>query len=163
MSDLARHVFGADAPAKRLALIVDLDDTVCTGFACPLRAALNVLVRLNRQKVEVHYVTARTEVSRQGTDDFLAEYRLPGYRNVHYCPNWKGAKRHKAEVHAKLAREYQIIASIGDTDDEEGDASRRAGVPFVLVDRDNPAIAWAALAERILAAEGFLVLERDQE
>lgn len=159
MSDLARQLFGDDVPPKRLALIVDLDDTVCTGFACPLRAALDVLSRLHRQKVEVHYVTARTEVSRRGTDDFLAEHRLPGHRNVYYCPNWMSSRRHKAEVHAKLAREYQVIASIGDTDEEEGEAARLAGVPFVLVDRDNPLTAWAALRELILAVEGFIVEE----
>jgi predicted secreted acid phosphatase len=155
MSDLARQLFGADVPPKRLALIVDLDDTVCTGFACPLRAALDVLLRVHRQRVEVHYVTARTEVSREGTDAFIAEYKLPGYRNVHYCPRWQGTKRHKAERHATLAREYQVIASIGDTDDEEGAAARSAGVTFVLVDRDNPAVAWAALAAMIEAVEGF--------
>jgi predicted secreted acid phosphatase len=155
MSDLARQLFGADVPPKRLALIVDLDDTVCTGFDCPLRAALDVLLCVHRQRVEVHYVTARTEVSREGTDAFIAEYKLPGYRNVHYCPKWQGTKRHKAERHATLAREYRVIASIGDTDDEEGEASRLAGVPFVLVDRDNPAGAWAVLAAMIEAVEGF--------
>ena len=155
MSDLARPLFGDDVPAKRLALIVDLDDTICTSFDCPLRAAIEVLVRINRQKIEVHYVTARTELSRKGTDEFIAEYRLPGYRNVHFCPKWQGTKRHKAEVHAKLAREYHIIASIGDTDDEEGEASRLAGVTFVLVDRDQPTGAWAAVAELIAAVQGF--------
>ena len=48
-----------------------------------------------------------------------------------------------------------MIASIGDTDDEEGEASRSAGVPFVLVDRNNPSAAWAAVAELIEAAQGF--------
>ena len=157
MPDLARQLFGDDAPAKRLALIVDLDDTVCTGFACPLRAALDVLLRVHRQRVEVHYVTARTEVSRKGTDEFIAEHRLPGYRNVHYCPKWLGSKRHKAEVHARLAREYRVIASIGDLDEEEGEASRAAGVTFVLVDRDDPAPAWAAVAALVEAAQGFRV------
>ena len=159
MSDLARQFFGADVPPKRLALIVDLDDTVCTGFACPLRAALDVLLRVHRQKVEVHYVTARTELSRKGTDEFIAEHRLPGYRNVHYCPKWQGTKRHKAEIHARLAREYQVIASIGDLDEEEGAAARLAGVAFVLVDRDNPVPAWAAVAALIEAAQGFRVEE----
>ena len=42
--------------------------------------------------------------------------KLPGWRNVHYCPNWQGSKRHKAEVHAKLAREHRVIASVGDTE-----------------------------------------------
>lgn len=159
MSDLARQLFGADAPPKRLALIVDLDDTVCTGFACPLRAALDVLLRVHRQKIEVHYVTARTELSRKGTDEFIAEHRLPGYRNVHYCPKWHSTKRHKAELHARLAREYQVIASIGDLDEEEGEASRLVGVTFVLVDRDNPAPAWATVAQLIEAAQGFRIEE----
>jgi phosphoglycolate phosphatase-like HAD superfamily hydrolase len=159
MSDLARQLFGADVPPKRLALIVDLDDTVCTGFACPLRAALDVLLRVHRQKVEVHYVTARTELSRKGTDEFIAEHRLPGYRNIHYCPRWQGTKRHKAEIHARLAREYQVIASIGDLDEEEGEAARAAGVTFVLVDRDNPAPAWAAVAALVEAAQGFRIEE----
>jgi hypothetical protein len=156
MSDLARQLFGDDAPVKRLALIVDLDDTVCTGFDYPLRAALDVLTRIHRQKVEVHYVTARTDVSREGTDTFIAEYKLPGYRNVHYCPKWQTTRRHKAELHAKLAREFRIIASIGDTDDEEGEASRLAGVTFILVDRDNPNVAWATIAELIEAKQGFI-------
>lgn len=155
MSELARRLFGDDAPAKRLALIVDLDDTVCTGFACPLRVALDVLLRVHRQRVEVHYVTARTELSRAGTDAFIADHRLPGYRNVHYCPKWQSAARHKAERHAQLAREYHVVASIGDLDDEEGAAARAAGVPFVLVDRDNPGVAWAALAQLLEAANGF--------
>ncbi len=103
----------------------------------------------------MHYVTARTELSRKGTDEFIAEYRLPGYRNVHYCPKWQGTKRHKAEVHARLAREYQVIASIGDLDEEEGEAARAAGVAFVLVDRDNPAPAWAAVAALVEVAQGF--------
>src|SRR3954454_17364168 len=136
MSDLARRLFGDDLPAKRLALIVDLDETVCTAFACAIAKAVEVLARLDRQKVEVHYVTARTEVSREGTDRFIMEHKLPGYRNVHYCPKWQGTRRHKAEMHARLAREYQVIASIGDLDEEEGEASRLAGVTFVLVDRD---------------------------
>jgi len=159
MSELARQIFGDDAPAKRLALIVDLDDTVCTGFACPLRSALDVLLRLHRQRVEVHYVTARPESSREGTDAFIAEHKLPGYRNVHYCPKRQGTRRHKAETHARLAREYQIIASIGDLDEEEGEASRLAGVTFVLVDRDNPHVAWATLSVLIEAAQGFRVEE----
>jgi hypothetical protein len=159
MNDLARQLFGDDAPAKRLALIVDLDDTVCTSFACPRRPALDVLLRVHRQKVEVHYVTARTEVSREGTDAFIAEYRLPGYRNVHYCPKWQGTRRHKAEMHARLAREYRVIASIGDLDEEEGEASRLAGVTFVLVDRDKPDRAWAAVAALIEAVHGFRVEE----
>lgn len=156
VSDLARQLFGDDLPAKRLALVVDLDDTICSGFDCPIRAAVDVLRRLDRQKVEVHYVTARIEVSRKGTERFLEEHRLPGWRNLHLCPGYYGSRRHKTELHARLAREYRVIASIGDTEDDEGEAARAAGVPFVLVDRDNPTPAWLALAEMIESEGGFL-------
>ena len=94
MSDLARDLFDDGLPAKPLALLVDLDDTLCSGFACPIRAAVEVLLRLDRRKVEVHYVTARTDLSRAGTERFLEEYRLPGWRNLHFCPNWIGSRRH---------------------------------------------------------------------
>ncbi len=156
MPTLLEQIFGEDARPKPLALIVDLDATVCTGFGCPLRAALDVLTKLDRQKIAVHYVTARTEVSRAGTDAFIAEHRLPGYRNVHYCPKWQTSTRHKTEMHAKLAREYRVLASIGDCDDEEGVAARAAEIAFVLVDRDNPVIAWHALAEKLVPAEVFV-------
>jgi predicted secreted acid phosphatase len=155
MSNLARQLFGEDLPAKRLALLVDLDETVCTDFLCPIAKAVEVLVRLDRQKVEVHYVTARTEVSREGTDRLIADNKLPGWRNVHFCPKWMASRRHKTEVHAKLAKEYDVIASIGDTDEEEGEAARLAGVVFVLVDRDNPVPAWVIVAALIEAAGGF--------
>lgn len=155
MSDLARKLFGDDRPPNPLALIVDLDDTVCTAFECPIPAAVGVLTRIDRAKVEVHYVTARTEVSRAGTDRFIADHKLPGWRHVHYCPKWQGSKSHKAQVHAKLAKEYRVIASIGDLDEEEGEAARLAGVPFVLVDRNNPAPAWLAVGELLTGAGGL--------
>jgi predicted secreted acid phosphatase len=159
MNTLAHQIFGEDVPAKRLALIVDLDDTVCTGFSCPIRVAVDVLRRLDRRKIDVHYVTARTEVSREGTDRFIADHELPGYRNVHYCPKWQGSKRHKADVHTRLAREYRVIASIGDTHDEEGEASRLAGIPFILVERDNPDKGWLALVATIETERGFRISE----
>ncbi|MBN9521286.1 hypothetical protein J0H58_22655 [bacterium] len=156
MSDLAHSVFGDDVPAKPLAVIVDLDDTVCVGFDCPIRVAVDVLARIDRQKLTVHYVTARTDVSRAGTDRFIMDHRLPGWRHVHYCPKGQGSKSHKAQVHVQLAKEYRVIASIGDLDEEEGEAARLAGVPFVLVDRDNAALAWAEL-ERLLEMVGAFV------
>jgi predicted secreted acid phosphatase len=159
MNDLARKLFGDDVPEKSLALIVDLDDTVCVGFDVPIRVALDTLARIDRQKVTVYYVTARVEVTRKRTAAFIEEHRLPGWKNLHLCPNHLGSQRHKQELHAKLAREHRVIASIGDTDDDEGDAARLAAIPFVLVDRDNPIPAWYALAELIEAAGGFTVVE----
>ncbi|MDB5306366.1 MAG: hypothetical protein JWO38_568 [Gemmataceae bacterium] len=156
MSDLARKLFGDDVPTKMLALIVDLDETICTNFDCPIREAVAVLVRIDRQKLAVHYVTARMDVSRDGTDRFVMEHRLPGWRNVHYCPKWQGSRSHKAQVHVHLAREHRVIASVGDTDEEEGEAARLAGVPFVLVDRDNAVPAWVAVHELIEAVNGFV-------
>jgi hypothetical protein len=155
MSDLARKLFGDDVPAKRPALIVDLDDTVCTGFDSPIAIALNVLGRLDRQKITVHYVTARIEATRSATERFFEEHRLPGFRNLHLCPGYFGSLRHKQEKHELIAREYRVLASIGDCDADEGEAARRAGVPFILVDPDNPAAAWVALAELIEREGGF--------
>lgn len=160
MNDLARQLFGDDVPEKQLALIVDLDDTVCTGFACPIAIALTVLRRLDRQKVAVHYVTARPEASRRGTEQFIEEHRLPGWRNLHLCPAYDGSRKHKQEKHARLAREHRVIASIGDCEEDEGEAARLTGVPFVLVDPDNPVAAWVALTELIEAAGGFALGER---
>jgi predicted secreted acid phosphatase len=155
MSDLARQFFNEDLPPKPLALIVDLDDTVCVDFSVPIRSAIEVLTRINRQKVTVHYVTARTDISRDGTDRFIMEHKLPGWRNVHFCPNWQGSRRHKTEAHMRLAREHRVIASIGDTHEEEGEAALLAGIEFILVERDNPDPAWLALAKLVAAAKGF--------
>jgi ribonucleotide monophosphatase NagD (HAD superfamily) len=138
MSDLAKQLFSEDLPARPLGLIVDLDETICTDFSVPILAAIEVLRRLDRQKVTVHYVTARTETSREGTDRFIMDHRLPGWRNLHFCPNWQGSRRHKNEAHARLAREHRVIASIGDTHEEEGEAARLAGIAFILVERGNP-------------------------
>ena len=84
------------------------------------------------------------------------EHKLPGWRNVHFCPHWHGSLRHKIEAHARLAREHRVIASIGDTHEEEGEAARLAGIAFILVERGNPAPAWEAVAELIAAANGFI-------
>src|ERR1041385_5004934 len=112
MSDLARKLFGDDVPAKRLALIVDLDETLCTLFDCPIAEGVELLRRLDRTRVEVHYVTARPEVSRKLTEQFLGDPRLPGWRNLHLSPTIIGSREHKLKVHLRLAREYQVVASI---------------------------------------------------
>jgi phosphoglycolate phosphatase-like HAD superfamily hydrolase len=137
---------------KRCAIICDLDDTLCVQFDCPLPAGVACLAALDRA-VEVHYVTARPEASRAGTEQFLVDHRLPGWRNVHYCPSWQSSRRHKAEVMARLAREYRVIVSVGDHDEEE-QASRAAGIPFVRVNGDNDEEAWREVARLIAAAAG---------
>src|SRR4051794_35395409 len=86
------------------AIICDIDDTICVGFDQPILAAVRVLAALDRA-IEVHYVTARPEVSREGTERFLMEHRLPGWRNLHFCPSWQSSRTHKAEVIARLARQ----------------------------------------------------------
>jgi phosphoglycolate phosphatase-like HAD superfamily hydrolase len=156
MSDLARQLFPDDIPAKTLGLIVDLDETICTDFSVPILSAIDVLCRIDRQRVTVHYVTARTETSRAGTDRFIMDHKLPGWRNLHFCPSWQGSRRHKTDIHVRLAREHSVIASIGDTHEDEGEAAREAGVAFILVERGNADPAWAALADLIAAAKGFV-------
>jgi phosphoglycolate phosphatase-like HAD superfamily hydrolase len=134
---------------KARAVICDIDDTLCTQFDRPILAACKLLAALDRS-IEVHYVTARPEASRRGTEQFLADQRLPGWRNLHFCPAWKSSRAHKAEVMARLARHYQVIVSIGDHDEDE-EASRLAGVPFVRVRCDNVEEAWLEVA-RLIAA-----------
>jgi hypothetical protein len=134
------------------AIICDLDDTLCTCFDVPLAHGCRFLAALDRS-VEVHYVTARPEASRAGTEKFLADHRLPGWRNVHYCPSWQSARQHKHEVIARLARMYAVLVSIGDHDDE-ADASAAVGVPFVRVADDNHEQAWHQVA--LLVATGPL-------
>jgi hypothetical protein len=134
---------------KPKALICDIDDTICTAFDCPVAAAVKVLVALDRA-IEVHYVTARPEASRASTEQFLADHRLPGWRNLHFCPSWKSTLAHKTEIMTRLAREYTIVASIGDHDEDEK-ASLAAGVPFVRISEDTCEEAWAEVARRVAA------------
>jgi hypothetical protein len=135
---------------KPLALICDIDDTICASFDCPVAAACTALAGLDR-RVEVHYVTARPEASRAGTERFLIDHHLPGWRNLHFCPSWQSSRLHKAEAIAGLARRYRVIASVGDHDEEE-QASRAAGIPFVRVTDDNGTGAWREVARLVAAA-----------
>jgi phosphoglycolate phosphatase-like HAD superfamily hydrolase len=135
---------------KPRALICDIDDTLCTGFDVPIAIACRVLTEIDRS-IEVHYVTARPEASRAGTERFLEEYRLPGRRNVHCCPEWKPTRIHKTEVMTRLAREYEVLVSIGDHEEDEA-ASLAAGVRFVRVGQDTMEAVekvWAEIAALI--------------
>lgn len=132
---------------KTKAIVCDIDDTLCIEFDRPILAACRFLAQLDRA-IEVHYVTARPEAARRGTEDFLAEQRLPGWRNLHFCPSWQSSRQHKMEVIARLARQYAVIVSIGDHDEDE-QASRAAGVPFVRVTDDNIEQAWEEIARLV--------------
>jgi len=130
------------------AIICDIDDTICSGFDVPFPNAIDVLRAIDRS-IEVHYVTARPEASRAGTERFLQEQGLPGWRNLHFCPSWQSSCVHKSETIARLARQYRVLVSIGDHDEEE-QASEAAGVPFVRVTEETIAEAWQELL-RILS------------
>ncbi len=134
---------------KPFALICDIDDTLCTEFDKPVLVACRYLAGLDRL-VTVHYVTARPEAARDGTERFLAEHRLPGWRNLHFCPNHLSTRQHKTEVMARLAKEYQVLVSVGDAAEDEL-ASLAAGVPFLLVTDDNADEVWAQIAARVAA------------
>ncbi len=137
---------------KTRAIICDIDDTLCVDFDQPIPTACAFLAQFDRA-VEVHYVTARPEAARAGTEEFLMEQRLPGWRNLYFCPNWQSSRLHKAEVMARLAKQYTIIVSIGDHDEDEA-ASVAAGVAFVRVTDDNVEQAWQEVARLIAAASG---------
>jgi phosphoglycolate phosphatase-like HAD superfamily hydrolase len=125
-------------------LICDIDETICTEFDRPIAAAIAVLRQLHRA-VEVHYVTARPEASRLHTMNFLGDHGLPGHGNLHFCPQAKSTREHKVEVMALLAKQYAVLASIGDADEDEH-ASRAAGVVFVRVRDGKAEAAWAEVA-----------------
>lgn len=137
---------------KRLAIICDLDDTLCVQFDCPLPAGCRALAGLDRC-VEVHYVTARPEASRAGTEEFLLAQRLPGWRNLHFCPGWQSSRAHKAEVMARLARQYEVVVSVGDHDEDES-ASVAAGIPFLRVTSENGEGVWREVVRLVGAAVG---------
>jgi hypothetical protein len=89
---------------------------------------------------QVHYVTARPEASRAATLDFLERHKLPCRANLHFCPNYKSSLQHKTEVMTRLAREFRVIVSIGDSDEDEL-ASRRtiSESRWELLDSAEPA------------------------
>jgi predicted secreted acid phosphatase len=141
-------------PEKPLAIIVDLDETLCTQFDVPVDTGVELLRRVDQHTLQVHNVTARTEVCREATERFIGEHRLPGSRNVHYCPIDVRSLEHKRERHELLSQEFRVIASIGDSFEEE-QAAEAMGISFVKVDACNPADAWIVLAARITEFRGF--------
>lgn len=140
---------GAKARPKTPAVVCDLDDTLCAQFDQPILAAVKAVVSGERA-IQVHYVTARPEASRAGTERFLADHNLPGWKNLHFCPNHKSTRTHKADVIARLAKECHVLVSIGDHEEEEI-ASRAAGIPFLRVTCDNHEAVWSDFM-RVLAA-----------
>lgn len=135
-----------------LAVIVDLDETLCASFHHPVRAGVDVLRRLDAARVHVFYVTARTNASQRGTERFLQEHRLLHPANVVYSPVITSSRDHKLKWHLDLAGRFRVLASIGDAE-EEAEASAAAGIPFVLVDVNRPELAWTEF-EALLAAAG---------
>lgn len=139
------------SPAKNKALIVDIDESICTEFSVPIVSACRTLCRFGKN-ISVHYVTARTEASRKGTEKFIRENGLPGGKNLHLCPDWKSSRAHKVETMRRLAKEFDVIASIGEAGEYEA-ASREAEIPFLPVEMENPDASWQKiehfLAERL--------------
>lgn len=126
------------------AVVVDLDETLCASFHHPVRAGVEVLRRLDAERVHVFYVTARTTKSQAGTERFMQEHGLPHPANVIYSPVLTSSREHKLKCHLDLASRFRVLASIGDADEEE-EASAAAGIPFVRVDVCRPQLAWAEL------------------
>lgn len=136
------------------ALIVDLDETLCVTFHHPVVKGVEVLRRIDPNRVHVFYVTARTPKSQRGTDVFMLLHALPHPANVLYSPVITSSRDHKLKCHLDLAERFCVLASIGDAD-EEAEASAAAGIPFVLVDVERPELAWAEL-EMMLGKVGVL-------
>ena len=115
---------------RQFASIVDLDETVCTCFDVPVVAGVGVLTRIDEDMLQVHYVTARTPVCRLVTERFMEEHRLPGANNIHYCPTETSSYEHNRVSHQSLSLAFRVIASVGDSFEEE-EAAKAAAIPFV--------------------------------
>ena len=126
---------------KSRAVICDIDDTICVQFDQPIQIACQTLTALDRA-IHVHYITARPETSREGTERFILDHRLPGCRNLHFCPSHQSSRLHKAEAMVRLMKEHLVLVSIGDHDEDEH-ASLSVGIPFVRIRDDNHVEAWA--------------------
>lgn len=74
-----------------------------------------------------------------------------GARISIFCPDHLDSFEHKRMWHESLNREFEVIASIGDSLEEER-ASAAVGIPFVAVDPCKPAEAWVILEERMAGA-----------
>ena len=128
-----------------LVLICDIDETICTEFDRPVMIGVDLLRRLAKSQVEIHYVTSRPEETRAATEDFLAIHKLPYSRNLYLCPRHKGALRHKRETTEKIKRESRIVLSISDSEEEEA-ASKEHNVPFLRIDPEDFEASWRKAA-----------------
>jgi len=61
---------------------------------------------------------------------------------------------HKRRRHEVLGRDWAVIASIGDSEEEEA-AAAAVGMCFVKVDVCRPGEAWVVLEGRIAEVGGF--------
>jgi phosphatidate phosphatase APP1 len=135
-----------------LVVICDIDETLCTEFDRPVMQGVNLLQRLSKRQVEIHYLTSRPEETRAATEDFLMRNRLPYGRNLYLCPRWKGSVRHKKDVTEKLKKECRILLSIGDSEEEEI-AAKENGIPYCKINPENFPASWDAVAA---ALKGYL-------
>jgi phosphoglycolate phosphatase-like HAD superfamily hydrolase len=135
-----------------LVVICDIDETICTEFDRPVQPGVALLQRLSKKQVEIHYLTARPEETRDATVAFLMQNRLPFARNLYLCPRWKGSQRHKKEVTDKIRREARILLSIGDSEEEEA-AAKAADIPFCKINPEDFNQSWDNVAK---ALKGYL-------
>lgn len=125
---------------KPLAIVCDIDDTICRAFDQAIESACNVLCKLDSD-IEVFYVTSRPDEARSFTEEFLEKHHLPGLKNLRFCPQWKSSRIHKAEITKELAREYDLIFCIGDADEDE-QAALEADVSFIRIAKGAEEDAW---------------------
>ena len=119
-------------------------------FDQPILAACQMMARLHQgHRGALRHRPAGNGT--KGTEGFLCDQRLPGWQNLYFCPNWQSTRDHKTAVMCRLAKEYVVIVSIGDADEDE-QASRAAGVPFVRVTDTNVEDAWKEIAALVASA-----------
>jgi phosphoglycolate phosphatase-like HAD superfamily hydrolase len=133
---------------KPIAIICDLDGTLCTDYDCPIEAGCEILRSLD--DIQVHYVTARPEASRRSTIDFLDRYRLPFRANLYFCPDSVSTLRHKTEAMKRIARDRAVLVSVGDSDEDKR-ASLAAGLLFVRISHESPEDGWRRVRQLLIS------------
>ena len=129
--------------SKPLAIICDIDETLCTEFDRPIRTACQVLAGLHQA---IRCITSRLgRTATEGDRGISLRPALAGLAEPVLLPDLAVDARPQDGRDVPLAKEYVVIVSIGDADEDE-QASRTAGVPFVRVRDTNVEAAWKEIA-----------------
>lgn len=151
------------AEGKKVAVVFDIDETTLTNYPhildndfgyvpkiwsewvaearahaiIPVQTVYDTAVRM---KLDVIFITGRTEADRAGTERNLRDVGYETWTRIYYTPaDYKGtARAFKGGIRRKLVEEgYVIVANVGDQESDLGSFTERdfkLPNPFYLID-----------------------------